>query len=118
MVLNYPLQEDVRVKKKCRIEQTSSLADAASPGPLEKESQWKECEEKFENYCKKAHIGSAGVPLSYVIRPFEEPDLDNTINNNVPQPDFFMKTIYCAPMFSKEYKADCLTVFNLLYPLL
>ena len=47
--------------------QTVSAAKAANPGPLIKETDWKEWEEKFVNYTR-AHIGVAGVPLSYVIR--------------------------------------------------
>ena len=46
--------------------QTKTSAEAASPGPLENEKQWKHWEEKFVNYAK-AHIGADGVPLSYVI---------------------------------------------------
>ena len=86
-------------------DQTSSSADAASPGPLEKEKQWKEWEEKFVNYCS-AHIGAAGVPLSYVIRENEEPD------NTTEHPDFVSKTIACAPLAGDLYEADRASVFK------
>ena len=46
------------------IRQTKTSAEAASPGPLQKETQWKHWEEKFTNYAK-AHIGASGVPLSF-----------------------------------------------------
>ena len=86
-------------------DQTSSAADVSSPGPLEKESQWKEWEEKFANYTR-AHIGASGVPLSYVIRENEDPDLEGE------HPDFITKTIACAPLEGESYEADRLTVFN------
>ena len=86
-------------------DQTSSVAEPASPGALIKESQWKEWEEKFVNYTK-SHIGAAGVPLSYVIRENDEPD------NETDHPDFITKTISCAPLEGEFYEADRLTVFN------
>ena len=70
--------------------QTSSVADAASPGPLIKESQWKEWEEKFSY--TKAHIGAAGIPLSYVIREDDDPD------NDTDHPDFVSCMIACGPL--------------------
>ena len=45
---------------------TSTSADAASPGPLESERKWKQWEEKFLNYTR-SHLGANGIPLSYVI---------------------------------------------------
>ena len=86
-------------------DQVSSTADAATPGPLLKENQWKEWEEKFINYAK-AHIGAAGVPLSYVIRDNQEPDVDSEHS------DFISRTIACAPLEGESYQADRLTVFN------
>ena len=91
--------------RKNLISQTASTAEAASPGPLIKESQWKEWEEKFCNYAK-AHIGAAGVPLSYVIRENDDPDVDDE------HPDFISRTIACAPLEGESYLADRLTVFN------
>ncbi len=83
--------------RKNLIDQTSSVADAASPGPLEKESQWKEWEEKFTNYAK-AHIRSTtGIPFSYIIRENDNPDLTSDY------PDWISKTIACAPLEGEEY---------------
>ena len=89
------------------LKQLKTAAEAASPGPLESERKWKTWEEKFENYCR-AHIGAAGVPLSYVIRENDAPDVDATY------PDFLSKTIACAPITGEQYQADRLAVFNMI----
>ena len=89
------------------IRQTKTSAEAASPGPLQKETQWKHWEEKFSNYAK-AHIGASGVPLLYVIR---ENDTPLTSTN---YPDFVSKTIACAPLSGEFYDADKTTVFNMI----
>ena len=87
--------------------QTSTAAEAASPGPLESERKWKQWEEKFINYTR-AHMGVGGVPLSYVIRENEDPDTDGTFD------DFISKSIACAPLSGEYYLADRLTVFNMI----
>ena len=91
--------------RKSLIKQTSTAADAASPGPLEKEQQWKDWEEKFTNYTR-AHLGAKGVPLSYVIRHNDNPDTVTV------HPDFLSKSIACAPLSGEDYEADRMTVFN------
>ena len=85
----------------------STSADAASPGPLKLEKDWKQWEEKFINYTR-SHIGANGIPLSYVIRENEEPDRD------CEYPDFINRTIGCAPLAGEYYDADRLTVFNMI----
>lgn len=85
----------------------STASDAASPGPLENERKWKAWEEKFTNYCR-AHIGSNGIPLSYVIRENDEPNIGGGFN------DFITETIECAPLSGEYYLADRQTVFNML----
>ena len=87
--------------------QTSTTADAASPGPLKSEKLWKEWEEKFINYTR-THLGVNGVPLAYVIRENENPDNDRTF------PDFITRTIACAPLNGEYYDADKLAVFNMI----
>ena len=91
--------------RKNLIDQTSSVSDAASPGPLEKRSQWKNWEEKFENYCK-AHIGTAGIPLSYVIRKNNDPLYIDVYL------DFITHIISNTPFSGEAHKVDRLTVFN------
>lgn len=85
--------------------QASTAADAATPGALKSEKQWKEWEEKFINYAR-SQLGSNGIPLSYVIRENEQPDTDAV------HPDFVNKTIACAPLAGEYYSADRLAVFN------
>jgi len=93
---------DIRASLK---NQASTAADAATPGALKSEKQWKEWEEKFVNYAR-SQLGSNGVPLSYVVRENEKPDTE-TIH-----PDFVNKTIACAPLAGEYYSADRLAVFN------
>ena len=83
----------------------NDIPSDASPGPLERESKWKEWEEKFVNYLR-LHLGSSGVPLSYVIRENENPDT-TTVHT-----EFINKTVACAPLNGEYYDADKLTVFN------
>jgi hypothetical protein len=85
----------------------STSADAANPGPLKLEKEWKQWEEKFINYTR-SHIGANGVPLSYVIRENKDPDMDTEY------PDFINKTIGCAPLTGEYYNADRLAVFNMI----
>ena len=86
--------------------QTKSSADAASPGPLENEKQWKHWEEKFVNYTR-SRIGANGVPLSYVIHENKEPDI------NGEHRDFINKTVACAPLEGGYYAADRMSIFNI-----
>jgi hypothetical protein len=93
--------------RKMMKDKTKTSAEAASPGPLENEKQWKHWEEKFINYAK-AHMGSNGVPLSYVIRENEDPDVDGNHS------DFISKTVACAPLSGEYYSADRMSVFDML----
>ena len=98
---------DRSIIRKSLIEQTTTAASTASPGPLESERKWKQWEEKFINYTA-LHLGSNGVPLSYVIRTNDEPDVDGEY------PDFITQTIACAPLEGEFYAADKMTVFNMI----
>ena len=86
---------------------SSSASNAASPGPLDSERKWKHWEEKFINYTR-AHLGSNGIPLAYVIRENEAPNINEKF------PDFITETIECAPLSGEFYLADRLVVFNML----
>ena len=86
---------------------SQSLPDAADPGPLKTEKQWKEWEEKFSNYLR-CHIGALGVPLSYVIRKNDNPDTNGNFT------DFISCTIACAPLKGEYFNADKITVFNMI----
>jgi len=94
--------------RKNMIGQTKTSVEATSPGPLQKEIQWKQWEEKFINYAK-AHIGASGVPLSYVIQENDTPC------TSITYPDFVSKTIVCAPLSGEFYDADKTTVFNMIF---
>ena len=71
---------------------TSCNSDAANPGALKSEKDWKQWEEKFTNYTG-SYIGANGIPLSYVIR---ENDAPADLNDEYP--DFITKTVACAPL--------------------
>ena len=88
-------------------DQTKTSSDAASPGPLENEKKWKHREEKFANYAR-SHIGASGMPLSYVIRENDQPDITGN------HPDFVMKTVAFAPLTGEYYMADRTSVFNMI----
>ena len=77
----------------------------ASPGPLEREAKWKEWEEKFINFLR-LHLGSSGIPLSYVIRENDAPDTTTVFT------EFINRTVACAPLSGEHFDADKLTVFN------
>ena len=94
---------DRSVIRKTLVDQTSTAASEASPGPLENERKWKQWEEKFTNYLS-LHLGSNGVPLSYVIRTNDDPDTDEEHS------DFISNTIACAPHTGEFYAADKMTV--------
>lgn len=82
-----------------------SAPNDASPGMLEKETKWKEWEEKFINYLR-LHLGSSGIPLSYVIRENDLPDTTTVFT------DFIQQTVANAPLNGEHFEADKLTVFN------
>ena len=87
----------------------STAAEAATPGPLESEKEWKQWEERFTNYAQ-AQLGSNGVPLSYIIRENDAPDTAPV----EPFPDFISQTISCAPLDGEYFEADKRTVFNMI----
>ena len=54
---------------------------------------------KFVNYTR-THIGAMGVPLSYVIREYDDPETDETYT------DFITQTIHCAPLTSLSHSRE------------
>ena len=85
----------------------NTIPSDTSPLLLDRESKWKEWEEKFLNYLR-LHLGSSGIPLSYIVRENDNPD-KTTVNT-----EFINKTVACAPLSSEHFDADKLTVFNLI----
>ena len=88
---------------------SSTASEAATPGPLESEKEWKQWEERFTNYAQ-AQLGSNGIPLSYIIRENDAPENAPT----EPFPDFISQTISCAPLSGEYFEADKRAVFNML----
>ena len=88
-------------------EQLSTRAKESDPGPLLSEKDWKDWEQKFVNYAG-CYFGSAGVPLSYVIRKNELPD------TSALEQKFVAKTIACAPLSGTAYEHDSLQVHEML----
>ena len=84
---------------------SDTASKAADPGPLKSEKQWREWEEKFENFLG-CIIGVNGIPLKYVIRENENPD------TTTEHPNFVAKTIACAPLIGEYFLADRQAVFN------
>ena len=98
---------DRAIIRKTLMDQSTTASAAASPGPLDSERKWKHWEEKFVNFTA-SHLGSYGIPLSYVIRENDDPATDKTYG------DFITETIYCAPLQGEFYTADRMTVFNMI----
>ena len=73
---------------------------------MENEKQWKHWEEKFVNYARY-HTGASGVPLAYVIREYEETDI------NFEHLDLINKTVACAPLEGEYYIDERMSVFNM-----
>jgi hypothetical protein len=69
-------------------------SDAANPGALKLEKDWKQWKKKFINYTG-SFISANGIPLSYVIRENDEP----ANLNSYEYPDFITKTVACAPLW-------------------
>jgi len=88
-------------------EQLSTRAKESDPGPLKSERDWKDWEQKFTNYAG-CHFGSAGVPLSYVIRKNDDPD------PSANDFKFVARTIACAPLSGTAYEHDSLQVHEML----
>jgi hypothetical protein len=72
--------------------------------------QWKDWEEKFVNYVQ-SQLGSNGIPLSYIVRENEQPDIETV------HPDFIIKTIACATLSGEYNSANRLAVFNFIMSL-
>ena len=98
-------QEEIRNSLR---ELAKTATDEASSGPLEKEKQWKEWEEKFIIYLQP-HLGVNGVCLAYVIRENTEPEHGGNF------PDVISEYIACLPLNGPYYDADKLTVYNMIF---
>ena len=93
--------------RKSLIDQSDIKSKEATPGPLVSESKWIEWESKFVNYLS-VQIGTAGVPLAYVVRENDDPDEETVFAN------FVEETISRAPLTGEYYDADAQTVYQAL----
>ena len=88
-------------------EQSDTVSKAADPGKFKDERKWPEWEPAFVNYLSTIP-GVTGVPLSYVVREKEEPDLDSTFES------FNERAIACSPLRGASFQADARKVHQLL----
>jgi hypothetical protein len=80
-------------------------ADSASPGELKDEKHWVTWHNQLEVFLAGL-LGVNGVPLSYVIRKQEEPDLDTPFDN------FIDLQVARAPLNGPAFQADARKVHN------
>jgi hypothetical protein len=73
------------------------------PGKVETELSWYTWEEKFENYLA-AHIGSATVPLDYVLQRDKEDDWDPDVDAATEHEKCQYKMILDGPDFVQDDK--------------
>ena len=79
-------------------DKSDSLLKEASPGLLKDETKWVSWEPAFRNYLSLI-VGSFGVPLVYVIRDNQDPEVDF-------EGDYVQKCIACAPLSGVYFEAD------------
>lgn len=82
---------------------SSNKTKASSPGPLASEDDWISWETKFINYLSTIP-GVDGVPLSYVVRILDTPEV-NTVYTS-----FVEETVAKAPLLGSYFEADRDTV--------
>ena len=87
------------------VNDSSTKAKEATPGPLESESKWVDWESKFTNYLSTL-MGVDSVPLSYVIRENDDPPPQGTREYT----SFVDEIISCAPLTGTFYQAGRSTV--------
>jgi len=88
-------------------DQSDTVSKAADPGKFKDERKWPEWEPSFVNYLSTIP-GVNGVPLSYVVREKEAPDVDASYES------FNERAIACAPLIGATYQADARKVHQLI----
>jgi len=89
------------------LQQSEHRQKVASPGPLVSENKWTDWEPKFANYLSTI-LGINGIPLSYVIRENDGPDITG------PHANFSEECVARAPLSGVAYEADRSTVHQAL----
>ena len=93
--------------RKIERDQSDTVSKAADPGKFKDERKWPEWEPSFVNYLSTLP-GVNGVPLSYVVRDKEAPDVDAAYDS------FNERAIACAPLVGATYQADARKVHQLI----
>ncbi len=88
-------------------DQSDTVSKAADPGKFKDERKWPEWEPAFVNYLSTIP-GVTGVPLSYVVREKEEPDVDGMFES------FNERAIACSPLNGASFQADARKVHQLI----
>jgi hypothetical protein len=93
--------------RKIEKDQADTVSKAADPGKLKDERKWPEWEPAFVNYLSTIP-GVSGVPLSYVVREKEIPDVGMEYGS------FNEQAIACAPLVGPTFQADARKVHQLI----
>ena len=93
--------------RKIEKDQSDTVSKAADPGKFKDERKWPEWEPAFVNYLSTIP-GVNGVPLSYVVREKEEPDITGTFES------FNERAIACSPLEGAVFQADARKVHQLI----
>ena len=97
--------------RKYNSEESDSLAKASDPGKLKRQKDWLVWSRSLNNYLSTI-LGHDGVPLSYVIRKYREPDYEDEAEEDF---DFEQLSIKCAPLVGVFYKTDARKVHQLIH---
>ena len=89
------------------IRNSKLAAEAANPGKLDSENNWKKWEERFNNYLN-VQLGTNGIALSYIIRENDVPDTTTIY------PNFMTQCIKAAPLTGEFFIADTQIVFHMI----
>ena len=93
--------------RKIEKDQSDTVSKAADPGKFKDERKWPEWEPAFVNYLSTIP-GVNGVPLSYVVREKEDPDLSGVFDS------FNERAIACSPLVGAVFQADARKVHQLI----
>jgi hypothetical protein len=93
--------------RKIEKDQADTVSKAADPGKLKDERKWPEWEPAFVNYLSTIP-GVSGVPLSYVVREKETPEV------GVEYDSFNEQAVACAPLVGPTFQADARKVHQLI----
>ena len=93
--------------RKIEKDQSDTVSKAADSGKFKDERKWPKWEATFVNYLSTIP-GVSGVPLSYVVRVKEEPDIETVFDR------FDEKAIVCSPLEGAFFQADARKVHQLI----